>query len=453
MPAWAKGWGGFFAPPDEYKMPAYGAFLTRFAASLGDKMPSYDTWDEPNDYQWYQGTPKQMGEMLELQYKAIKAGNPNATVAALALQTLSVSEGFLKAVFASMSQPVGQFFDVLDWHPYRLGNGEPGPEVAPTVRDEMQTMAQNYGQGKPLWSTEFGWKMRPKFSLPYTPYVNLPMGYPDARTHREEDAANYYVQQVATGFANNVTTQFYYALDEGPMTERWAFGMVGPNQAYPKAIYFAAATMARNTDFAETVRQEKLLDNVFLTTTVRDGTETLLIWKACNTTDYKTTVCAVDVQIEVKDGPILAEDLYGNPFSLDTVDGKAFVTITQTPLYIMRQRADVTISKAAFQLVSHEETIAAGTNTTSLSLSGDVPAACTSGVLLAGFLGANSTAGSLTAAHGMNVLVPADTLIDEVFDAVLWLKAGAQVVGRLLSEVQVCKTGSRPDWGRCPKNQ
>jgi len=256
--------------------------------------------------------------------------------------------------------------------------------------------------------------------------------------HREEDQANNYVQQVAMAFANGVEATFYYQFDEGPMTDRWSYGMVGRSHAYMKAIYFAVATMARNTDFAETVRQEKLLDDVFLTTVARGGTETLLIYKAAG---------AVDVQIEVEnDGPISAEDIFGNRFSLEPVDGKAFFTITQSPLYIMRKRADVTISKAAFQLVSHAESISVGAKTASLRLSGDVTTACTSGVVQAGFLSENSTAGSPTGAQGMNVLVSADAVANEVYDAVLWLKVGTGVVGRLMSAITIVTmpTASRP---------
>eukprot|EP00666_Eupelagonemidae_sp_cell4sb_P002373 gene2373-20603_t len=153
------------------------------------------------------------------------------------------------------------------------------------------------------------------------------------------------------------------------MLDRWSYGMMGANQAYPKALLFSVAAMTRNTDFSETVRQENLADvdkDVWLTVFSRAGIETLLIWKDAG---------AVDVQITVKgDGPVFAEDIYGNRFSLDSVDGKVFATVTQSPLYIMRQSADVAISKAAFQLASHAETVAVGKQTKSLSFSGDVPA-------------------------------------------------------------------------------
>lgn len=331
-----------------------------------------------------------------------------------------------------MSQPASQFFDAFDWHPYRLGGHEPGPEVrgvaGPPVREEIQMVASRFGGGKPLWNTEFGWKIESKFAPEYTIYhAQAPASWdpPGVPPHREEDQAIYYVQEVAMASANSVEATFYYQFDEGPMCDRWSYGMVDASQRHPKAFLFSVATMARNTDFSETIRQENLLDtDVWLTTFSRAGTETLLIYKAAG---------AVDVQIAVKDNtPVVVEDVYGNRFSLDLIDGKAFLTITQSPLYIMRQRTDVTISNATFHLVSHAETVTAGAVTTSLSLTGTVPSALTSGVLQAGFLSTNSTG---TLGQGMNAVVQLDAMVNEWYDAVLWLKAGTQVVGRLLSVV------------------
>lgn len=293
-------------------------------------------------------------------------------------------------------------------------------------------VASRFSNGKPLWNTEYGWKIESKFAPDYTIYhAQAPISWdpPGVPPHREEDQATSFVQEAAVACANGVEATFYYQFDEGPMCDRWSYGMIGANQAYPKALFFSVAAMTRNTDFSETVRQENLLDvdkDVWLTTFSRAGTETLLIYKSAG---------AIDIQITVKGiSPVSAEDIYGNRFSLSPTDGKVFVTVTQSPLYIMRQRDDVSIDKATFRLASHAETVSVGAKTTSLSLSGPVPAALTAGLLQAGFLSANS---SSTLGQGMNVVVQPDTIATEYYDAVLWLKAGAQVVGRLMSVVFV----------------
>lgn len=255
----------------------------------------------------------------------------------------------------------------------------------------------------------------------------------DPLTHREEDQANYYVQQVATAFANSVDVQFYFNFDEGPMTDRWAFGMVGRSQAYMKAIYFAAATMTRKTDYADTFRQEQLqhLGDVFLTTVIKDGAETLIIWKAAG---------AVDVEIETTARAFVASDVYGNAFALlPSRKGVVYLTLTQSPVYIDCKRMELKrIEIASFHLAAHHETVSAGQKTSSLRLVGTPPAGCV-GALEVGFLSTKSTDGTLTT--DMNVVVPAHgVMLGEVYEAVLWIMDSSrqgQARGRLASSVNV----------------
>ena len=196
-----------------------------------------------------------MAQILEVQYTALKAGNSNATVVALGTQRLRNkngsphSETFIQEVLGNLTQPPSQWFDAFDWHPYRMGDTPEGPEAGPDpVRLEMQAMAAKYAGGKPMWNTEFGYKYASKFApgaknapssvvspaAPYTIYACG--GGQDSNTNTEEAQAIFYVQQMATAFANGVDAAFWFNMDEGPMTDRWAFGMIGRNQAYMKAI-------------------------------------------------------------------------------------------------------------------------------------------------------------------------------------------------------------------------
>ena len=458
--------GGYGAPPSAANMQYYGQFLTRLAKSFGDKLTAYETWNEPNSLQWFTGTPHQMAQVLMMQHTGLKAGNPDAMVVALSTMRIANSTScaartvldprtgpagwdpafckvcWLEQVLGNMTQPPSQFWDALSWHPYRLGSGDPGPEAflpGPrgaignnSVRAEMQAVRAAYSGGKELWNTEYGWRIPSKFSQDepsgYTIYASMPPDE-DPRTHTEEAMASNYVQQAATAYSNGVAVQFYFLLDEGAMTDRWEFGMVGRSQAYAKAIYFAAATMIRKTDFAE-FRQEQLLGDVWLTTSTRDGVETLLVWKAMG---------AVDVEIETSAQSLTVSDMFGNAFTLKPRDRKVFLTLTQSPMYIDCKRADLTrVGVATFQLVAHDETVAVGQTTRSFQLQGTAPAGCV-GSVQAGFLSANSTERLLT--ESLNVAVPAHgVVVGEVYESLLWISDPARperAVGRLASSVNV----------------
>ena len=173
-----------------------------------------------------------MAQILMLQHAALKAGNPNAQVVALACQRLRNANGsphsepFVQQVLGNMTQPASQHFDVIDWHDYRMGDEPSGPVAGPDpVRDGVQLM-RKYADGKPMWNTEWGYKYASKFApgastAPSTAVdTNAPHtiyscgGGTDSAVKTEELQAKYYVQQVATAFANGVDVQFYFNFDE-----------------------------------------------------------------------------------------------------------------------------------------------------------------------------------------------------------------------------------------------
>ena len=452
IPLWAQAAGlkGPAAPPADAFLQQYGQFLTRLATSFRGKIEAFETWNEPNDpSMWYTGTPAQMARLLEVQHGALHAGNPEAKVVALSVQKLQRSEEFLQQVMGNLTAPASQFWDVLSWHPYRMQNfppAVPGPEASPDpLRGEVQRMAKDYSAGKELWTTEFGFKIASKFAPGCAPgqHPTRPPGgftiyanWGASPPYSEEQQAIFYVQQVLIMFANGVSTQQYYQLDEGMMTDRWAFGMAGRNQAYMKAAYFAAAQLVRKVDRAESFAQESLegLDDAWLTTVYEGGAQSLVIWKAAG---------AVDLEIETPLASLVVADMFGNAFTLHPMHGKAFLTLTEAPMYIGCKRADLSrVGTAGFQLAGHAETVAAGATTSSLSLRGVPPAGC-AGVVQAGFLSANSSVPAGALGVGANVVVPASgAVLGETFEAVLWLVDAARpgaAVGRLASAIRVVR--------------
>merc|ERR1712232_22816 len=172
-------------------------------------------------------------------------------------------------------------------------------------------------------------------------------------------------------------------------------------------------------------------DDVFLTTAIKDGAETLIIWKAAG---------AVDVEIETTARAFLAFDVYGNSFGVHpSRKGIVYLTLTQSPIYIDCKRMEVKrVEVARFHLAAHYENVSAGQKTTSLRLVGTPPAGCV-GALEVGFLSAKSIDRTLTT--DMNVVVPVHgVVLGEVYEAVLWIMDSyrrGQAIGRLSSSVNV----------------
>jgi len=408
MPRWAAPRSS--AAPYEDKMDAYGDYLKRIATTFTGKVLAYEVWNEPDSRQWYTGTPEQYASLLKTAHTSIKSADPEALVVGFGLQRFDTSREFCDAVLNISGLDC---FDVLNWHPYRMGGTSPGPEEG-KVREEFQLVQSLYGQ-KQLWNTEFGWKIPSKFALPFTPYAN--QGPED---YSEEDQGRFFVQQITTAFAHGVTKIFYFNLDEGSMTNRWAFGIVGRNSEYLKAAYFSAAALIRNTDFADSFSQEKCLDDLYVTRVIRNEKEKLVVWKASG---------AVDIQIETRHA-IVFEDIYGNPFTLHPVDGKVYLTVNETPLYVMCPRSEITITKADFGLNSHSENAKLGISTLSMQIDGNVPDKLT-GEIQSGMLQVNSSA-------GMDVVPDEKTIVGETYETLLWLRDETGLeVGRLISEITV----------------
>jgi hypothetical protein len=146
---------------------------------------AYEVWNEPNllvEWTDFPISGTAYVNMLSLAYPAIKAADGNAIVVSAGLAPasdviapdgtiLSVDDRqYLREMYAA---GVASYADVIGIHPYGAGNppdatffGNPG--AAPSHNDHESFFFQDnvnayriiqgeYGDGRPLWATEFGW--------------------------------------------------------------------------------------------------------------------------------------------------------------------------------------------------------------------------------------------------------------------------------------------------------
>ena len=135
------------------------------------RVNNWEIWNEPNvGYRFWKptlsGDPEAYGDLLEVAYDAAKAADPASTVALGGTFYPNVlvdgSLRFLEEVYLTHPD-IGDFFDVMAYHPYRYPFT--APEIENGYQDSLQTsiekmrsMLERHGDGdKALWITEMGW--------------------------------------------------------------------------------------------------------------------------------------------------------------------------------------------------------------------------------------------------------------------------------------------------------
>jgi hypothetical protein len=163
-PGWAQ--GGVASPlPGAVPLDpnTFGAFAGAAAAHLGDRVDSYEVWNEPNiptffapvDAARYTG-------LLRAAYPAIHNADPDATVLSAGLATTMdfgswtvAPVTFLRQMYAAGA---AGFMDAVALHPYTFPftvENDPNGQWA-QVDQAYATMAANGDGGKKIWITELG---------------------------------------------------------------------------------------------------------------------------------------------------------------------------------------------------------------------------------------------------------------------------------------------------------
>ncbi|SNT01541.1 hypothetical protein [Rhodococcoides kyotonense] len=163
-PAWAQGGIPSFLPG---AVPAdagtYGAFAGAAATHLGDRVDTYEVWNEPNIPSFFApvDASRYVG-LLRAAYPSIHAGDPGATVISAGLATTIDTGGWTVAPVTFLQQMYAAgaagFMDAVALHPYTFPfTVENDPNGQWTQVDQAYgTMTANGDGGKKIWITELG---------------------------------------------------------------------------------------------------------------------------------------------------------------------------------------------------------------------------------------------------------------------------------------------------------
>jgi O-antigen ligase len=165
-PSWAAPMSNLQPPTSTLQ---FANFARVFAQRYGDRIDTYQIWDEPNLGDRWRGevNPIEYAELLQQARDAIKQVDPTATIVLAGLApTVETSQAnmadwlFLRRLYEAGTRDL---FDVVAGKPYGFDTAPDDQRSDPNVlnfqhlvllREEME---RHGDAGKALWATQFGW--------------------------------------------------------------------------------------------------------------------------------------------------------------------------------------------------------------------------------------------------------------------------------------------------------
>jgi hypothetical protein len=305
-----------YAPAPD-KFAAYANYVKKLTQTFGQRIHAYEIWNEPNTSVFYRGTAKEFAQIIDSSYENIKNYNPQAKVIAFGLTHYGQSASDF--MLNSLKHTETKNLTGISFHPYSEDRLSPEKTQVQKqfewIKNDLKTTKLN--QDLELWATEFGWFAPHENSKKFTPYKNAQVA---KRLISEHECARFYIQMVNTSLAHGLDKLFYFIFQEGTMSSRWFHGFVGPNAEFLKAPYYAAATAIKNLDFKNCLYQKRFPSGLVLTSYKENMS---VIWASK----------VLKFQIKSKHS-LLCEDMYGNTFTLNPMDGFISLELDEDPIYI-----------------------------------------------------------------------------------------------------------------------
>lgn len=324
MPKWAsrapKGSSVFRTyTPKESAQAHFVDYLNRLIEVADGRLHAMETWNEPDIPLFYRGTVQEMADFTSLAYEVIKAKDPSIEVVGLGLATPAETHNrFLRKVLEKTGVAP---YDAISYHPYTEGRRHPARGDFREVVQGIYDVIDEFGEVPPLWATEFGYFGLAEDAKPFVPYKNP---FVAREILDEEESAEAYIQAICTAFANGVDKTFYFTLLEGNLLDRWLQGWVGPGGRSVESGFIAAATACDMINGVECLGQDELPDGIWQTRFGNDERSFVVLWSESRESSLSLK----------SDDAIGGTDLYGNPLSMDPVEGQIRIQIQSTPIYL-----------------------------------------------------------------------------------------------------------------------
>jgi hypothetical protein len=134
----------------------YRSLITQIVDHADPVIRDWEIWNEPDNSEFFTGTPQQYARMLRVAHDAVKQVDPQADVLLGGISNPS-STSWLAQVFATPGADAAHAFDIANVHERgRLDT------LVPNVTAWKKFMS-GYGFSGPLWVTEHGYPSDPAF--------------------------------------------------------------------------------------------------------------------------------------------------------------------------------------------------------------------------------------------------------------------------------------------------
>lgn len=144
-------------PSDIYRTPPtelaeFEQLMELLSSKYRGRFQSWELWNEPDNQEYWLGTPAEYASLLAAGARGVKRGDPDARV------VLGGIAGHLDFLEQLLSQHgAADAIDVINLHSYsETWNPEP-LEAITTYLERAAELARSYGQAEPLWLAEVGY--------------------------------------------------------------------------------------------------------------------------------------------------------------------------------------------------------------------------------------------------------------------------------------------------------
>ena len=160
------------APPAASRCPTddltdYGTEIGQIVARANPVIQDWEIWNEPDNQEFFTGTPQQYAIMLRTAHDAIKQVNPADEVLPGGMSGPSATN-WLAQVFATPGANAARAFDIANVH-----ERAPLDSLAPDV-EAWRAFFTSYGFTGPLWITEHGYPSDPAYQYDPSNQEGLP---------------------------------------------------------------------------------------------------------------------------------------------------------------------------------------------------------------------------------------------------------------------------------------
>ncbi|MEO8398552.1 MAG: hypothetical protein ABI550_01925 [Ignavibacteriaceae bacterium] len=137
-------------PPKDFE--AYGRFVKALVNRYKDRIKTWEVWNEPDIWIYWQGTKEQFAKFIKIGAEAVKEADPTSKTV---FPGIAYDPEFLQTMFKDFK--LSPYFDIVNMHNYYETWHRYPIESIKEYINEVHDVVWRYGNNQPLWVAEVGY--------------------------------------------------------------------------------------------------------------------------------------------------------------------------------------------------------------------------------------------------------------------------------------------------------